>query len=62
MICGYCSREQIFTEKCKFCHLTLTGNNSGSKFWEGGKGCRNPITLSNKDSHKYKLLNKKKIK
>ncbi|KAL7066075.1 hypothetical protein ACR3K2_34820 [Cryptosporidium serpentis] len=62
MICGYCSREQIFTEKCKFCHLILIGNNSKSKFWEGGKGCRNPITLSNKDSHKYKLLNKKKIK
>ncbi|KAJ1607965.1 zinc finger-containing and myb DNA binding domain-containing protein [Cryptosporidium canis] len=60
MICGFCSREQGFSDNCKYCRANLigkTGNASG-RFWEGGKGCRNPLTLSNRDSRKLKLISR----
>lgn len=60
MICGFCSREQGFSDNCKYCRTNLigkTGNTSG-RFWEGGKGCRNPLTLSNRDSRKHKLISR----
>ncbi|KAK6590882.1 hypothetical protein RS030_111889 [Cryptosporidium xiaoi] len=58
MICGFCSREQTFSDNCKYCKSNLVGNkgSAGGRFWEGGKGCRNALTLSNRDSRKKKLL------
>ncbi|SJK86330.1 Uncharacterized protein C18H10.09 [Babesia microti strain RI] len=58
MICGFCSTQQAFSNKpCRMCSKAPTG--SSSSHWEGGKGCRNPVKLSRKDSRKYKLMGKK---
>ncbi|KAJ5090019.1 hypothetical protein N7532_008703 [Penicillium argentinense] len=54
MICGFCSREQIYRpENCGICKATLVGK-AGSGFWEGGKGTRNRALMSRKDPRKYK--------
>ncbi|KAJ6161163.1 hypothetical protein N7470_004559 [Penicillium chermesinum] len=54
MICGFCSREQIYRpEGCGICKATLVGK-AGSGFWEGGKGTRNRALMSRKDPRKYK--------
>ncbi|PGH13332.1 hypothetical protein AJ79_03749 [Helicocarpus griseus UAMH5409] len=54
MICGFCSREQIYRpENCGICHSTLVGK-AGSGFWEGGKGTRDKNRMSRKDPRKYK--------
>ncbi|PWY78269.1 CHY zinc finger domain protein [Aspergillus heteromorphus CBS 117.55] len=56
MICGYCSREQIYRpENCGVCRAVLIGK-AGSGFWEGGKGTRNRTLMSRKDvdPRKYK--------
>ncbi|KAL4937273.1 hypothetical protein BDV06DRAFT_77644 [Aspergillus oleicola] len=54
MICGYCSREQIYRpENCGVCRSYLIGK-AGSGFWEGGKGTRNKTLMSRKDPRKYK--------
>ncbi|KAJ5773162.1 Zinc finger CCCH-type [Penicillium paradoxum] len=54
MICGYCSREQIYRpENCGICKAVLIGK-AGSGFWEGGKGTRNRALMSRKDPRKYK--------
>ncbi|OJD14651.1 hypothetical protein AJ78_05027 [Emergomyces pasteurianus Ep9510] len=54
MICGFCSREQIYRpESCGICHSTLVGK-AGSGFWEGGKGTRDKKRMSRKDPRKYK--------
>ncbi|KAL4908975.1 hypothetical protein BDW74DRAFT_174199 [Aspergillus multicolor] len=48
MICGYCSREQIYRpENCGICRSYLVGK-AGSGFWEGGKGTRNKTLMSRK--------------
>ncbi|KAK6426206.1 hypothetical protein LTR81_001458 [Elasticomyces elasticus] len=48
MLCGFCSREQNFRpEDCGVCHAVLTGR-TGSGFWEGGKGTRDPTRMSKK--------------
>lgn len=48
MICGYCSREQIYRpENCGICKAVLIGK-AGSGFWEGGKGTRNRALMSRK--------------
>lgn len=52
MVCGACSREQNFTDECKFCGANYTIRRT--RFWEGGKGARDRKTLSRKDPHKYK--------
>ncbi|CRG99516.1 conserved Plasmodium protein, unknown function [Plasmodium relictum] len=56
IICGFCYREFSDDEVC-ICQKEKKVKKSG-KFWEGGKGCRNAITLSKNDSKKYKLLNR----
>ncbi|KAK4472762.1 hypothetical protein MN116_003984 [Schistosoma mekongi] len=58
MICGFCSKEQPFfaTKPCVRCGKTLSGTHSSH--WEGGKGCRNQVTMSRKDSRKYSQVNK----
>ncbi|KAJ5595111.1 uncharacterized protein N7459_001319 [Penicillium hispanicum] len=54
MICGFCSREQIYRpENCGICRAVLVGK-AGSGFWEGGKGTRNRVLMSRKDPRKYK--------
>ncbi|KAJ9399495.1 hypothetical protein DTO282F9_3607 [Paecilomyces variotii] len=54
MICGFCSREQIYRpEDCGICHSVLVGK-AGSGFWEGGKGTRDRVRMSRKDPRKYK--------
>ncbi|KAJ5093917.1 hypothetical protein N7456_009778 [Penicillium angulare] len=54
MICGFCSREQIYRpENCGICKAVLIGK-AGSGFWEGGKGTRNRALMSRKDPRKYK--------
>ncbi|KAG2025132.1 hypothetical protein GB937_003364 [Aspergillus fischeri] len=56
MICGFCSREQIYRpENCGICRAVLVGK-AGSGFWEGGKGTRNKVLMSRKDPRKYKRL------
>lgn len=50
MICGFCSKRQSVKKIC-----SCTKNQKQyTQFWEGGKGNRNKITLSKKDSKKYK--------
>ncbi|TGZ59003.1 hypothetical protein CRM22_009310 [Opisthorchis felineus] len=58
MVCGFCSKEQAFsnTKPCVRCGKQLTG--SRSAHWEGGKGCRNKFTMSRKDAKKYSQMNK----
>ncbi|KAH8854245.1 hypothetical protein EWB00_009148 [Schistosoma japonicum] len=58
MVCGFCSKEQPFsaTKPCVRCGKTLSGTHSSH--WEGGKGCRNQVTMSRKDSRKYSQVNK----
>ncbi|KAH8705043.1 hypothetical protein BGW36DRAFT_434742 [Talaromyces proteolyticus] len=54
MICGFCSREQIYRpEDCGICRHVLVGK-AGSGFWEGGKGTRDKVKMSRKDPRKYK--------
>lgn len=56
MICGFCSREQVYRpENCGICRAVLVGK-AGSGFWEGGKGTRNKVLMSRKDPRKYKRL------
>lgn len=54
MICGFCSREQIYRpEDCGVCRAKLTGR-TGNGFWEGGKGTRDRARMSKKDPRKFK--------
>ncbi|CXI36195.1 conserved Plasmodium protein, unknown function [Plasmodium berghei] len=59
VICGYCYREFDDDDVC-ICQKDKKTKKGGS-FWEGGKGCRNAITLSKNDSKKYKLLNRQTV-
>ncbi|OIR58677.1 MAG: zf-CHY type zinc finger protein [Amphiamblys sp. WSBS2006] len=58
MVCGFCSREQNVGETC----LCGKGTTKGKQnpFWEGGKGVRNTVALSKKDSKKYKGAGRQK--
>ncbi|CAH8488812.1 unnamed protein product [Heterobilharzia americana] len=58
MICGFCSKEQPFSavKPCVRCGKMLSGTRSSH--WEGGKGCRNRVIMSRKDSKKYSQVNK----
>ncbi|KAI5147709.1 hypothetical protein NEAUS04_0686 [Nematocida ausubeli] len=53
MICGKCGVEGPVSPVCgsSICKASLTGK--ASSFWEGGKGSRNKVTMSRKDSKKY---------
>jgi uncharacterized CHY-type Zn-finger protein len=54
MICGYCSREQIYRpESCGVCRASLIAK-KGTGFWEGGKGTRDQVKMSRKDPRKFK--------
>lgn len=51
MVCGKCGIESAVSTECSACKISLTGKTSS--FWEGGKGSRNKLTMSRKDSKKY---------
>ncbi|KAF8942347.1 hypothetical protein BGZ47_006572 [Haplosporangium gracile] len=59
MICGYCSREQVVSDKPCACGKSpiRTAGGSGA-FWEGGEGMRDRTRMSHKDSRKHKGLHK----
>lgn len=59
MVCGFCSREQPLSAACQYCGKKLatsavqpSGRNT--RFWEGGKGCRDVKMLDRRDVHKYR--------
>ena len=55
MICGFCSREQVYKPKdCGYCGKGVTGR-TGTGFWEGGKGTRDPKRMSKKDPRKFRM-------
>ncbi|XP_060557009.1 uncharacterized protein LOC132717539 [Ruditapes philippinarum] len=58
MICGFCCKEQPFgAEKpCSSCSSALT--KVRTSHWEGGRGCRDKISMSRGDGKKYVNLNK----
>ena len=61
MICGYCSKEQPFSQKLCSCGSALsTASMKTTAFWEGGKGTRNAVSMSKKDAHKYRGMTKAK--
>lgn len=51
------AQEQPMNDECKYCGAPLTGS-ANTRFWEGGKGCRDTSKLSRKDSHKFKNQSK----
>ena len=54
ILCGFCASEQSASNKlCSKCGKMFTKSEGGKKFWEGGKGCRNPQFMGTRDSHKY---------
>ncbi|KAJ3354643.1 hypothetical protein HDU91_005752 [Kappamyces sp. JEL0680] len=53
MICGFCSREQPYSQRPCSCGKDLTGNQS-SGFWEGGHGTRDQRKMNKNDPKKYK--------
>lgn len=56
MICGWCSREGNYRpEDCGFCHGVLIGKRGGG-FLEGGKGTRDKVKMSRKDTRKYRRV------
>ncbi|EUD68126.1 hypothetical protein C922_01738 [Plasmodium inui San Antonio 1] len=59
VICGFCFREFDDDDVC-ICQRDKK-TKKGGNFWEGGKGCRNAVTLSKNDSKKYKLLNRQTV-
>ncbi|GFS54827.1 uncharacterized protein C18H10.09 [Trichonephila inaurata madagascariensis] len=58
MICGFCSKEQPYSKEkpCLSCSSSMV--NKSGPYWEGGKGCRNPMLMSRTDKHKYSGMNK----
>lgn len=65
MACGFCAQEQAFGAQCVHCGAKLTAQGkekTHTRYWEGGKGCRNRAQLSRRDPKKYAGLNKTKKK
>ena len=59
VLCGFCACEQSSSNKiCQKCGKMFTKSEGGKKFWEGGKGCRDPKFMNARDSHKFTGLNK----
>lgn len=57
MLCGFCSREQPFSQKpCIHCGTAQVKERTAH--WEGGEGCRDTVAMSKKDSKKYRGLGK----
>ena len=59
ILCGFCACEQSSSNKlCQKCGKMFSKSEGGKKFWEGGKGCRDPKFMTSRDSHKFRGLNK----
>ena len=59
ILCGFCACEQSSSNKlCQKCGKMFSKSEGGKKFWEGGKGCRDPKFMNARDSHKFAGLNK----
>ena len=59
ILCGFCACEQSSSNKlCQKCGKLFSKSEGGKKFWEGGKGCRDPRFMNARDSHKFTGLNK----
>ena len=59
ILCGFCACEQSSSNKvCQKCGKLFSKSEGGKKFWEGGKGCRDPKFMNARDSHKFTGLNK----
>ena len=59
ILCGFCACEQSSSNKlCQKCGKLFSKSEGGKKFWEGGKGCRDPKFMNSRDSHKFTGLNK----
>jgi len=64
IICGFCSLEQPAANSSCKCGKSMN-KKVNTVFWEGGSGCRDWSKMNNKDSHKFKNMNrelKKKLK
>ena len=58
MVCGFCSREQVFSDKIPCQCGAALGPQDKTAFWEGGKGCRDQTKMSKGDAKKYTGKNK----
>ena len=59
ILCGFCACEQSSSNKlCQKCGKLFSKSEGGKKFWEGGRGCRDPKFMNARDSHKYTGLYK----
>jgi uncharacterized CHY-type Zn-finger protein len=59
ILCGFCAHEQSSNNKvCSKCGKVFAKSSGAKKFWEGGKGCRNPLFMGTRDKHKFTGLNK----
>ena len=59
ILCGFCACEQSSSNKlCQKCGKLFSKSEGRKKFWEGGKGCRDPRFMNARDSHKFTGLNK----
>ena len=56
MICGFCSKEQQYSQKPCSCGKSLTGKTSA--FWNAGKGMRDQLKMNRNESKKYAGLTK----
>ena len=63
MVCGFCSFEQPLGSTCSGCGKKLATSAAQpegrkTRFWEGGKGCRDLSKLDSRDKHKYRNKSK----
>ena len=59
ILCGFCACEQPSSNKvCQKCGKLFSKSEGAKKFWEGGKGCRDPRFMNARDAHKFTGLNK----
>ncbi|KAI9326843.1 hypothetical protein BDR26DRAFT_809240 [Obelidium mucronatum] len=60
MICGFCSREQVYSQQAScLCGKELTRRSGGGGgYWEGGNGTRSKVLMSKKDPRKHKGVGK----
>ncbi|KAK3601182.1 hypothetical protein CHS0354_004383 [Potamilus streckersoni] len=58
MICGFCCKEQPYSSEkpCISCSHNIV--KSRTVHWEGGKGCRDKISMSKNDKQKYTNMSK----
>ncbi|OLL26218.1 hypothetical protein NEOLI_003381 [Neolecta irregularis DAH-3] len=53
-ICGYCSKEQIYSQNKACVNCGTHPIKKTTPFWEGGDGLRDKVRMSRKDKRKFK--------